>query len=47
MRHDGKGTGADRQLDVYAKTGDLKKVVDYIINETNIGISVKKDKNKA
>ncbi|MCE7954076.1 MAG: carboxylate-amine ligase [Bacteroidetes bacterium CHB6] len=42
-----KGTGADRQLDVYAKTGDLKKVVDYIINETNIGISVKKDKNKA
>ncbi len=42
-----KGTGADRQLDVYAKTGDLKKVVDYIINETNIGISVKKDKIKA
>ncbi len=42
-----KGTGADRQLDVYAKTGDLKKVVDYIINETNIGISVKKEKNKA
>ncbi len=42
-----KGTGADRQLDVYAKTGDLKKVVDYIINETYIGISVKKDKVKA
>lgn len=42
-----KGTGADRQLEVFAKTGDLKKVVDYIINETNIGISVKKEKNKA
>lgn len=42
-----KGTGADRQLDVFAKTGDLKKVVDYIINETYIGISVKKEKVKA
>ncbi len=29
------GTGAERQLDVYQKTGDLKKVVDYIIEETN------------
>jgi carboxylate-amine ligase len=38
------GTGADRQLDVYAKTGDLKKVVDFIVSETNIGISVEKEK---
>jgi glutamate---cysteine ligase / carboxylate-amine ligase len=28
------GTGADRQLKVYEETGDLKKVVDYIIAET-------------
>ena len=28
------GTGADRQLKVFRETGDLKKVVDYIISET-------------
>lgn len=28
------GTGADRQLKVYEETGDLKRVVDYIIEET-------------
>ena len=28
------GTGADRQLKVFAETGDLTKVVDYIIAET-------------
>jgi glutamate---cysteine ligase / carboxylate-amine ligase len=28
------GTGADRQLRVYQETGDLTKVVDYIIEET-------------
>ena len=39
-----KGTGADRQLAVFEKTGDLKKVVDYIISETNIDIPVKKEK---
>lgn len=32
------GTGADRQLAVYEKTKDLKKVVDYIIEETNAGL---------
>jgi glutamate---cysteine ligase / carboxylate-amine ligase len=32
------GTGADRQLRVFEKTGDLKAVVDYIIDETEIGI---------
>jgi carboxylate-amine ligase len=34
------GTGADRQLAVYEKTGDLKSVVDYIISETEHGIAV-------
>lgn len=33
-----QGTGADRQLAVYKKTKDLKKVVDYIISETNTGL---------
>jgi carboxylate-amine ligase len=35
------GTGADRQLRVYAETGgDLKKVVDYICEETRHGLPV-------
>ena len=33
------GTGADRRLRVFEKTGDLKKVVDYIIEETEIGLT--------
>ena len=32
------GTGADRQLKVYEQTGDLKKVVDYIVAETRVGV---------
>jgi len=32
------GTGADRQLKVFRETGDLKKVVDYIVEETRTGI---------
>lgn len=32
------GTGADRQLAVYEETGDLTKVVDYIIDQTTLGI---------
>src|SRR5271166_4537404 len=32
------GTGADRQLKVYNETGDLKKVVDYIVAETRVGV---------
>lgn len=32
------GTGADRQLKVYEETGDLKKVVDYIVAETQVGV---------
>ncbi|NNC96022.1 MAG: carboxylate-amine ligase [Chitinophagales bacterium] len=33
------GTGADRQLAVYNETNDLKKVVDYIIEQTTEGLS--------
>jgi carboxylate-amine ligase len=32
------GTGADRQLRVFNETRDLKKVVDYIIEETEVGV---------
>jgi carboxylate-amine ligase len=32
------GTGADRQLRVWNETQDMKKVVDYIIEETEAGI---------
>jgi carboxylate-amine ligase len=32
------GTGADRQLRVFQETGDLKAVVDYMIEETRAGI---------
>ncbi len=33
-----QGTGADRQLEVYKQTSDLKAVVDYIVAETNLGL---------
>jgi carboxylate-amine ligase len=32
------GTGADRQLQVWEETQDLKKVVDYIVAETKVGV---------
>lgn len=32
------GTGADRQLRIFQETGDLTKVVDYIIYETEAGL---------
>jgi carboxylate-amine ligase len=32
------GSGADRQLRVFEETGDLRKVVDYIIQETEVGL---------
>ena len=32
------GTGADRQLHVFRETGDLSKVVDYILAETAYGL---------
>jgi carboxylate-amine ligase len=34
-----KGSGADRQIRVFEQTGDLKKVVDYIIEETEVGVA--------
>jgi carboxylate-amine ligase len=33
------GTGADRQLQVYRDTGDMKAVMDYIIKETEVGVN--------
>ena len=33
------GSGADRQLSVYHHTGDLKKVVDFMIEETEVGLA--------
>src|SRR3984885_9614109 len=35
------GSGGDRQLRVFQETGDLKKVVDYIIEETEAGLEEK------
>jgi len=37
------GTGADRQLQVYKDTGDMKAVMDYIIEETEIGVGKDED----
>ncbi|SFC38779.1 carboxylate-amine ligase [Flexibacter flexilis DSM 6793] len=35
-----QGTGADRQLAVYNATGgDLRRVVDYIVEQTNVGLN--------
>jgi carboxylate-amine ligase len=34
------GTGADRQLKVWEQTADLKKVVDFIIDETHQGFNL-------
>jgi len=33
------GSGADRQIRVFEETGDLQKVVDYIIEETEVGVA--------
>lgn len=45
-----RGTGADRQLKVYRETGSLKEVVDYMISETEKGLTpvpkVKKARRK-
>jgi carboxylate-amine ligase len=40
------GAGADRQLRVFKETGDLTKVVDFMISETETGV-VEKDKADA
>jgi carboxylate-amine ligase len=34
-----QGSGADRQLRVFRETGDLTKVVDYIVSETEAGVT--------
>ena len=39
------GTGAERQLKVYEQTHDLKAVVDYIIEETRVGLDQKVQAN--
>jgi carboxylate-amine ligase len=42
------GTGADRQLRVFDETGgDLKKVVDYICDETSHGLDLEDRANRA
>ena len=33
-----EGTGADRQLEVFAKSGNLVSVVDYITEQTLLGV---------
>jgi hypothetical protein len=33
-----EGTGADRQLAVYAERNDLRDVVDHIVRETKQGV---------
>jgi len=33
-----EGNGAERQLQVYANTGDFKQVVDYTIRQTEVGV---------
>jgi carboxylate-amine ligase len=33
------GAGADRQLNVFKQTGDFKKVVDYMSEETEVGVA--------
>jgi carboxylate-amine ligase len=35
-----QGTGAARQLEVYRKTGDLKSVMDFVVQETEVGLDV-------
>jgi carboxylate-amine ligase len=34
-----QGTGADRQLRVFSETGDLRKVVDFVCDETEAGLA--------
>lgn len=37
------GTGADRQLEIWEQSYDTKAVVDYIIDETHVGLEGKND----
>jgi carboxylate-amine ligase len=38
------GTGADRQLRVFHESGDMRAVMDYIIEETELGVGRDEDK---
>jgi carboxylate-amine ligase len=38
-----RGTSADRQHDIFQKTGDLKAVVDWLIEETVNGVDLKQE----
>jgi glutamate---cysteine ligase / carboxylate-amine ligase len=38
------GTGADRQLQVFRETGDMKAVMDYIIEETEVGVEEEEER---
>ena len=40
------GTGADRQLRVFEETGDMKAVMDYIIEETEVGVGKEEDEEQ-
>jgi len=42
-----RGSGADRQLQVFRETNDLKKVVDYVILETQMGLPESADVKEA
>ena len=35
-----QGTGAERQIEVFRKTGDLKAVMDFVVQETEVGLDV-------
>jgi carboxylate-amine ligase len=41
------GCGADRQLKVFEETGDLKKVVDFMVEETKAGLYADPASNRA
>jgi carboxylate-amine ligase len=40
------GTGADRQLKVFEETTDMKAVMDYIIEETEVGVGTDADEGE-
>lgn len=43
-----QGTGADRQLKQWYNSGqDFKKLVDFIVDETNVGLGLESDKKKS
>ena len=42
-----EGTGADRQLAVYRRTGDMRDVVDYIADETMRGVTAPQASSQA